>query len=247
MKLTEIEKLRYERQMMIKGWGEDGQRKLKQAKVFVAGAGGLGSSLLYYLTAAGIGTIRVCDFDRVELSNLNRQILHYAERIGMNKAESAKRTLQNINEHVHIEIVKEKIQKNNAKRLIGDSALIIDCLDNFDTRHVLNRIAVEMNKPYVHAGIEGFRGQVTFIHHPQTACLACFIPLKVKKVKFPVVGTTPGIMGTLQAMETIKYITGIGELLKNRLLVFDGLAMEFSFIKLTKNSRCPVCSKSFTL
>lgn len=243
MLLTSEEKIRYQRQMMIPHWDEEGQLKLKNSTVFIAGAGGLGSPLLYYLAVAGIGTLRVCDFDAVELSNLNRQILHSTSRIGMNKARSAQLSLGKANEHSTIEPIQEKIDKTNAAKLIGGADLIVDCLDNFDTRHILNRISVEMRIPLIHAGVEGFRGQITFLNPPHTPCLACFIPQKVKKEKFPIVGATAGILGTIQAMEAIKHLTGIGETLKNRLLLFDGTTMEFSAIKLTKNQKCSVCGK----
>lgn len=242
--LKDEEKIRYERQMMLPRWGVEGQLKLKKAKVFIAGAGGLGSPLLYYLAAAGIGTLRVCDFDGVELSNLNRQILHSSKRIGQNKAQSAQLTLGETNEFVKIEAITEKIEKNNVAGLIGDTDIIVDCLDNFDTRHLLNKISYEKRIPLVHAGVEGFRGQITFLHPPETPCLACFIPRKVKKEKFPIVGATPGVLGALQAMEVIKHLTGIGETLKNRLLLFDGMSMEFSSIRLSKNPKCVVCGKA---
>lgn len=237
------EKIRYQRQMMIPHWGDEGQHKLSSATVFVAGAGGLGSPLLYYLTVAGVGKLRVCDFDSIELSNLNRQILHSSRRIGMNKAESAKLTLCEANEHVEIETIYDKIEKTNAAKLVKDADIIVDCLDNFETRQVLNKVCVEKRIPLVHAGVEGFRGQITFLNPPETACLACFIPLKVKKEKFPIVGATPGVIGALQAMEVIKYLTGIGDTLKNRLLLFDGMTMEFSTIKLTQNPKCRICEK----
>ncbi len=241
--LSSEEKIRYQRQMMIPQWGEEGQLKLKKSTVFIAGAGGLGSPLLYYLAVAGIGKIQICDFDAVELSNLNRQILHTTARIGRNKAESAQETLTPMNENIRVEIIKDKITKKNASKIIKDADLIIDCLDNFDTRHILNRISVETGKAMIHAGVEGFRGQITFLNPPQTPCLACFIPLKIKKEKFPIVGATPGVLGALQAMEAIKYLTGIGETLKNRLLLFDGITMEFSTIKLAQNPTCSICGK----
>lgn len=241
MALSDREKKRYLRQMMIPNWGQEGQKKLKNATVFVAGAGGLGSAVLYYLTVAGIGTIRICDFDTVEISNLNRQIVHTSDRIGMNKALSAQVTLNHVNEHVKIETITEKITTQNARLLIENADIIIDCLDNFETRHALNKAAVENNKPFIHAGIEGFRGQITFLHPPHTPCLACFIPLKIRKQTFPVVGVTAGIIGTLEALEALKFLTGIGEILKNRLLLFDGFTMEFNFIALSKNPKCKIC------
>ena len=173
IELSGEEKQRYARQMIIPNWGEEAQRKLKASKVFISGAGGLGSPVSFNLAVAGIGLIRMCDFDSPELSNLNRQFLHDDSRIGMNKAESAKRTLSRLNPHVHIEAITEKIDDTNVDHLVGDSDLIMDCMDNFPTRFVLNASAVRKGIPLVHGSIWGFEARVTFLHVPETACLAC--------------------------------------------------------------------------
>ena len=239
--LNEREMMRYGRQLTIKDWGIDAQEKLKKATVFIAGAGGLGSPLLYYLAVAGVGRLRVCDFDTIELSNLNRQILHPTKNVGRLKAESAGETLAAANGDVWIDVVKEKITRKNAAGLVGDARLIIDCLDNFEARHLLNRVSVEKRIPMVHAGVAGFQGQITFLDPPATPCLACFIPSKVKKEPVPIFGATPGVMGSMEAVEAIKYLTGLGDNLRNRLLLFDGAAMTFSTIKLSRNPKCKVC------
>ena len=174
--LTNEERERYHRQMILSGWGEEGQKKIKQATVFIAGAGGLGSPVAIYLAAAGVGRLRISDFGKPELSNLNRQILHNEKDIGKNKAISAKETLTNINPRVEVENISDKIERENISQLVGDAQIIVDCMDNFPTRHILNEYAVKTGLPFVHAGVSGMSGQITFIHTPETPCLYCFIP-----------------------------------------------------------------------
>lgn len=234
---------RYIRQTMIDGWGREGQTKLKEAKVFVAGAGGLGSPVIMYLAAAGIGTIRVCDYGRPEISNLNRQILHTESDFKLNKAISAAASISRINPHVNVEPLTDKITAENAVELISDSDLIIDCLDNFETRHHLNEIAVQKGIPFIHAGIHGLSGQVTFFHSPGTSCLRCIFPGTVSKRIFPAIGATAAIIGSIQCLEAIKWIVGIGTLLKNRLLIFEGDTMNFHEIAIQKDPHCPLCGK----
>ncbi len=241
--IAEHELKRYQRQLQINGWGAASQERLKQARVFVAGAGGLGSPLLMYLAVAGVGTIHVCDFDRIEISNLNRQILHNDRKIGMPKADSAKAMLNELNPFTEIIPVKNTLTAKNAGSLVGNSDLIVDCLDNFKTRHILNRISVGRGIPMLHAGVSGLQGQITFLHPPETPCLSCFYPASPKKQVFPILGATAGVLGTLQAMEALKYLSGIGENLKNRLLFFDGQDMKFETIKISRNPRCAVCGK----
>jgi adenylyltransferase/sulfurtransferase len=241
VELSDQEKQRYARQMIIPNWGEETQRKLKASKVFIAGAGGLGSPVSFNLAVAGIGLIRICDFDSPELSNLNRQFLHDDSRIGVNKAESAKRTLSRLNPHVEIEAITEKIDDPSVDRLVGDSDVILDCMDNYPTRFVLNASAVRKGIPLIHGSIWGFEGRVTFIHSPETACLACIFKEAPPREVFPVLGATPGITGTIQAMEAIKYLAGVGSLLKNRLLCCDYLEMRFFEVKARRDPRCTVC------
>jgi len=241
VKLTEREIERYNRQMLIRDWGEEGQKKLRAATVFIAGAGGLGSPVSIYLAAAGIGRIRICDNGEPELSNLNRQILHAEKDIGKNKTFSAKETLCEINPHVEVVALPEKITAESIDRLAGGSDIIIDCLDNFPARHILNRYAVDKQLPFIHAGIYGLSGQLTFIHAPATPCLYCLFSGSPPPAVSPVAGVTPGVIGVLEATEAIKYLTGIGENLKGRLLIWDGEAMEFQTVAVQKDPDCPVC------
>lgn len=240
--LTADETNRYARQLGIPGWGEEAQELLRKARVFVAGAGGLGGPLLFYLASAGVGTIRVCDCDRVELSNLNRQILHHQDSIAAMKADSAYATLHRYNPSIAIHPLYDRITGANAETLIDDADVIVDCLDNFETRHVLNRAAVRRSLPLAHAGVAGFQGQITFIQPPDTPCLGCFLPLQGEKEKVPIVGATAGVLGSLLAAEVIKHLTGIGASLRNRILFWDGLGMRFDSIAIRKNPRCAVCA-----
>jgi adenylyltransferase/sulfurtransferase len=240
--LTQEEQQRYTRQMIIPKWGEDTQKRLKASKVFLAGAGGLGSPVSFNLAMAGIGVIRVCDFDSPELSNLNRQFLHDDSRIGMNKAESARLTLTRLNPHVHIEAIPEKIDETSVDRLVGDSDLILDCMDNYPTRFTLNAAAVRKGIPFVHGSIWGFEGRVSVFHAPETPCLACVFKEAPPREVFPVLGATPGITGTIQAMEAIKCLAGIGTLLKGRLLCCDYLEMRFFEVRIRRDPGCSVCS-----
>lgn len=241
IELSGEEKQRYARQMIIPSWGEETQRRLKAAKVFIAGAGGLGSPVSFNLAVAGIGRIRICDFDSPELSNLNRQFLHDDSRIGVNKAESAKRTLSRLNPHVQIDAIADKIDDMNVDRLVGDSDLILDCMDNYPTRFVLNASAVRMGIPLIHGSIWGFEARVTFLHVPETPCFACIFEAAPPKEVFPVLGATPGITGTIQAMEAIKYLASVGSLLKGRLLCCDYLEMRFYEVKVRRDPSCAIC------
>lgn len=243
--LTPYDLTRYKRQLAIDGWGEAGQLKLKSASVFIAGAGGLGSPVALYLAAAGVGRLVVCDSDAVELSNLNRQIMHADERIGENKAISAGRTLRTLNPSIEVVTLTEYLNAENVERLVGLPDIVVDCLDTFKTRHVLNAYCVRSGIPLVHAGIMGLMGQVTFIDSPATPCLACIIPVDqpAESGPTPVSGPVPGIIGSIQALEVLKHLTGIGETLRGRLLIMDGIDMRFDTIRIEKNPECPVCGK----
>ena len=230
---------KYVRQIML--FGEEGQEKLKKSKVFVAGAGGLGSPVSTYLAVAGVGKIIIADFDCVEKSNLNRQFLHHEKDIGKEKIKSAKEKLFSLNPEIEVETIKEKITDENADSIVPLCDLIIDALDNFDTRHVLNRLAVKRKIPLVHGAVSGYRGQVTTIIPGKTPCLYCIFPTSFKKEVFPVLGTTPGVIGTIQANEAIKFITGQGKLIENRLLLWDGLSCSFCDVNVNKTENCPVC------
>jgi adenylyltransferase/sulfurtransferase len=239
--LTAEDRERYHRHMMIAGWGEAGQEKVKSARAFVAGAGGLGSPTAMYLAVAGVGRLAICDCDSPELSNLNRQILHNDSRIGMNKAESAKLTLEQLNPSIGIEALTVRIEAGNVDELVGDADIIVDCMDNFPTRYVLNECAIRKGIPMVHASVWGLEGRLTFIQVPETPCLRCLFPSAPEPEVFPVLGATPGVIGCLEAIEALKYLTGIGEIMKGKLLVWDGTDMEFTTYPIAKDPACPVC------
>ncbi len=239
--LSEKEKKRYGRQMLISGWGEEGQLRLKESTVFVAGAGGLGSPVSIYLAAAGVGRIVLCDCDSPELSNLNRQILHSEARIGTNKAVSGKLALAEVNPEVEVVAITERIDAANVARLAEGARIVVDCMDNFETRFVLNQHAASARIPMMHGSVSGMEGRATFIACPETPCLRCVFPEGPAAEVFPVVGATPGIIGAVQAMETLKHLTGIGSTLKGRLLVLDGETMSFEEYRTVRLADCPVC------
>ncbi len=239
--LSQEELERYSRQIMISGFGEGGQAKLKKARVFIAGAGGLGSATATYLAAAGVGLIKIVDHDRVELSNLNRQILHHDEDIGKNKVDSAAKRLKSLNPGVKIEAIAETMTEANIAELVAGFDLIVDAMDNLPTRYLLNKTAIEKRIPFFHGAVNGFEGRAMTIIPGQTACLRCVYRGAIVEGTFPVVGVTPGIIGCMQATEVIKYIVGTGQLLSNRLLIYDGLNMKFTQFKVKRDPDCPHC------
>lgn len=238
--LNENELKRYKRQMEIPGWDISTQERLKNSTVFVAGAGGLGSPVLYYLAAAGIGHIKVCDRDKIELSNLNRQILYKTSDTGMFKAETASERAADLNDSVRVTFFNSEagMQMYNE---IRDCDIIVDCLDNFSSRHILNRISLETGIPMMHAGVSEYYAQMTFLQPGVTPCLACFIPEEINITPGGITGAMAGIAGSMQALEVIKYLTGSGDILKNRLLHIDGRSMEITSIAIRKNPECKVC------
>jgi molybdopterin-synthase adenylyltransferase len=239
--LTTDERQRYDRQIMLKEIGEEGQERLKRAKVLVAGAGGLGSPICLYLAAAGVGTIRLIDGDTVDLSNLNRQIVHGFGDIGRAKVHSARDKLGDLNPAVHIEALAVTITEDNIESLLETCDLIVDALDNLPTRYLLNQAAIRHQLPFFHGAVSGFEGRVMTVLPGQTACLRCMFRGPVPAEKFPVIGVTPGIIGLIQATEVIKYLVGAGDLLTNRLLRYDGLALRFTEFKVKKNPLCDHC------
>jgi molybdopterin/thiamine biosynthesis adenylyltransferase len=241
MMLSTGELQRYDRQIMLREIGEEGQEKLKGATIFVAGAGGLGSPVALYLAAAGVGTLRIVDRDIVDRSNLNRQVLHWENDIGREKVTSAREKLRRANPHVRVEGVCETISRENVLDLADGADGIVDAMDNVPTRHVLNWCAIEKNLPYFHGAVHGFSGRVMTILPGKSTCLRCMYRGPVPQEKFPVIGVTPGVIGSIQATEVIKYITGAGELLINRLLSFDGLLMRFTEFKVNRNPDCEHC------
>lgn len=237
--LTRRELSRYERQILIPEWTKSGQEKLKRAKVLVAGVGGLGSAVLIYLAVAGVGRIRIIDDDKVELSNLNRQVLHSDKDIGRNKVHSAKGKLKMLNPEIEVEAVKQTITADNVLGLVEDYP-IVDAMDNLPTRLLLNRAALRTKQPLFHGAVYSFEGRATTIIPGKTSCLRCLYQ-DVLPGKIPVVGVTPAVIGCIQATEVIKYLLGIGELLTDRLLLYDGLSMRFTEVKLKRDPNCPEC------
>jgi len=241
--LSEPEVIRYNRQMMVAGWGEEGQEKLKESTVFIAGMGGLGCPVSIYLAVAGVGHMRICDADRIELSNLNRQIHYSEEEVGRFKAESAEVRLRGTNPEIDIVSSTDLIDAENIGEIAGEADLVIDCLDNFETRYLLNGYCIEKGIPLVHGAVWGLSGQVTFLRPPATPCLQCIFPEPPPKSVFPVVGATPGLTGCLQAMEGLKYLTGVGRNVENRLLMFDGEEMDWRSFKVRRRPDCSVCGR----
>jgi molybdopterin-synthase adenylyltransferase len=245
--LTDKERQRYDRQIMLPGFGEAGQEKLKKAKVFLAGAGGLGSPAAYYLAAAGVGTIVIVDHDTVELSNLNRQILHWEENIGKTKADSAAQKLNGFNPNITIKTLSTTIDAASVHELVGDADVIVDAMDNLPTRYLLNLTAQQKGIPFVHGAVYGFEGRAMTVLPGKSACLNClYHGAEVPKAKFPVIGAAPGIIGCIQAAEAIKYIVGMGELLTGRLLNFDGMSMKFNEFKINRDPDCKHCGTGAT-
>jgi len=243
IKFSPEELNRYNRQIIYPDWGIEGQQKVKQATVFIAGAGGLGAPVSIYLAVAGVGRLRICDNGTVERSNLNRQILYTDEDIHQLKVVSAQKNLKKLNPHLEIECFSETISRDTIERLAGNADIIVDCLDNFETRYILNEYAVRKKLPLVHAGIEGLAGQLTFIHPPDTPCLRCIIPEAPTPKIFPVIGVTPGIIGCLEGNEVLKYLIGIGSNLKGFLLIWNGNDTDFYRIEVAKDPNCLVCGQ----
>lgn len=238
--LSERDQVRYDRQIMIEGFGEEGQRKLKSTTALIAGAGGLGSPAAIYLAVAGIGKLKIVDNDKVELSNLNRQILHWDEDVGRSKASVAEETVGKYNEDIEVEAIDKEITDGTIGELVDGCDLIVDCMDNYPTRYVLNRASLRNEIPFFHAAAYGMRGQVTTIIPGKTACLKCIVPTPPPPEKFPVLGATPGLLACIQAHEVIKYVVGKGDLLENEFLIVNE-GMDFDRVELQKNPECEAC------
>jgi molybdopterin-synthase adenylyltransferase len=237
--LSERERKRYQRQILL--FGEEGQERLKRARVFLAGAGGLGSPAATYLAVAGVGTITLVDHDRVELSNLNRQVLHWDTDVGRPKTESAVEKLRAMNPDSNIVALEETIDERNVNALTEGSGVIVDAMDNFPSRYLLNRAAIRHRIPFIHGAIRGFDGQAMTVLPGRTACLRCVFPSPPPTEEFPVIGVTAGVIGLVQATEVIKYLLGTGELLADRLLIWDGMRSTLEKIEVQRNPRCPDC------
>src|SRR4030043_1616915 len=241
MKFSGDELKRYHRQMLIDEWGEAAQEKPKKSKVVLGGGGGLCSPVAIYLAVAGIGHLKICDFDNLDLTNLNRQILHDHARIGINKAVSGKKTIERMNPDIKVTAIQKMIVAENVDDLIANSDIIVDCLDNFPTRYILNESAVRKGIPLVYGSIRGMDGMLSFVQSPETPCLRCLFPEAPPGEVFPVVGAASGVIGSLQALETIKYLTGIGTTIKGKLIVWDGGKTEFRTLNARKDPDCLTC------
>jgi len=237
--LTPNDMKRYDRQ--IKLLGEASQEALESARVFIAGAGGLGSPISIYLAAAGIGSITLVDNDIVELSNLNRQILHWEKDIGRYKVQSAEEKLSQINSDINIKALNATLTEDNISRLVNDADLIIDAMDNYPIRYLLNHTALSKKIPLLHGAINGFHGQATTVLPGRSACFRCIFRKAPPPSKFPVIGVTPGIIGLIQANEAIKYLTGVGDLLDSKLLLWDGLTSRTEILEVQRDPKCPEC------
>lgn len=247
MEFTEEQLVRYSRHIILPEVGGKGQKKISQAKILIVGAGGLGCPVGYYLTAAGVGTLALVDNDNVELSNLQRQIAHSVKTLGVNKAESAKRTFEALNPDVNVIAITQRIDSKNILDLIRDYDIVIDGTDNFPTRYLINDACVMLGKPLVSGAILRFEGQVTTILPGEGPCYRCLFEEPPPPGLVPscqeagVLGVLPGVIGALQATEALKLILGKGKVLKGELLIYDALKADFRKVKVPKNPDCPVC------
>jgi adenylyltransferase/sulfurtransferase len=253
MDFTEEQLKRYSRHIILPEVGGKGQKKISEAKVLMVGAGGLGCPVGYYLAAAGVGTIMVVDNDEVELSNLQRQIAHSVNTLGVNKAESAKKTFEALNPDVNVITIKERINSKNIIDLMKDADIVVDGTDNFPTRYLINDACVLLKKPLVSGAILRFEGQVTTIVPGEGPCYRCLFEEPPPAGLVPscqeagVLGVLPGVIGALQATEVLKIILGKGDLLMGKLLIYDALGVNFRKVKIPKNDDCPVCGKNPTI
>ena len=245
--------VRYSRHFLLPEVGEDGQAKLLQAKVLMVGAGGLGSPAAYYLAAAGVGTLGIIDNDVVDVSNLQRQILHANDRVGMPKVESAKKTLEALNPDVKVVPYQAKLTSENILEIIKDYDFVVDGCDNFPTRYLVNDACVLTKKPNVHGSIFQFEGQATVFYPGKGPCYRCLYPepppaeLAPSCAEAGVLGVLPGLIGVIEALEAIKLILDKGDSLIGRLLCFNTLTMEINTLKLRRDPNCPMCGDHPTI
>jgi sulfur-carrier protein adenylyltransferase/sulfurtransferase len=248
--LTHEQKQRYSRHLLMPEVGAEGQAKLLDAKVLLIGAGGLGSPAALYLAAAGVGTIGIVDFDVVDLSNLQRQVIHTTDRIGAKRVDSARIAIAALNPEVRVVAHEEMLTEANVARLIAGYDVILDGTDTFETRYTLNDAAVAAGIPVVHASVYRFEGQLTVFKPVDGPCYRCLYPTPPPPEMAPgcsvagVLGVVPGIMGMLQTNEALKLILGIGDPLVGRLVLFDALDASFTELRLRRDPACPVCSEA---
>ncbi len=246
--LSNDQRGRYSRHILLPEVGEEGQIRLLESKVLIVGAGGLGSPAALYLTAAGVGTIGIVDFDVVDATNLQRQILHNMDRVGQSKVESARETLAALNPDVKIVTYNERLSSENVLQIFSDYDVVVDGGDNFPTRYLVNDAALHLRIPVVHGSIFRFEGQVTVFEPYNGPCYRCQYPeppppeLAPSCAEAGVLGVLPGVIGSLQAMETLKILLGIGDTLSGRLLTYDGMNQEFRTLRVRRDPTCPACS-----
>ena len=247
MYFTEKQIERYSRHILLQEFGLEGLEKIRNGKVLVIGAGGLGAPALLYLAAAGVGTLGVIDNDTVDLTNLQRQIIHSTPDIGRPKALSAKEKINRLNPEVNVIAYHDFFSAGNASEIIKDYDFILDCTDNFSAKFLINDVCVSAQKPFSHGSVLRFEGQ-TLTYLPGNACYRCLFDAPPHEAELSsqvgVLGAVAGTLGTVQATEALKFLTGAGELLTNRLLSFDAKRMIFNTINVEKNKQCPVCGES---
>lgn len=253
MKFSEDQIFRYARHIILPEVGGKGQEKLLQAKVLLLGAGGLGSPVALYLAAAGIGNIGIIDFDVVDRSNLQRQIIHSTADVGRQKVESAKDKLQKLNPDVTVTAYNTRLDSTNSMEIFKDWDIIVDGCDNFPTRYLVNDTCVLLNKTNVHGSIFRFEGQITVFKSPEGPCYRCMYPEPPPPGMVPscqeagVLGVLPGVVGSLQAVEVVKQVLGIGEPLVGKLALYDALKAELRKLKVRKDPKCPICGDKRTI
>jgi adenylyltransferase/sulfurtransferase len=248
--MTDEQLLRYSRHILLPEIGVEGQQKLLSASALVIGAGGLGSPAALYLAAAGVGTLTLVDGDQVDLTNLQRQILHTTESLGKSKVESGREALARINPEVKVVPIQQRLRDEALDALVASSSVVLDCSDNFATRHAVNRACVRHRKPLVSGAAVRFDGQVSVfdLRDETGSCYHCLFPenAELEEVRCAMMGVfapLTGIIGTVQAAEALKLLAGVGETLNGRLMILDALAMQWRTIKLAKDPSCPVCAR----
>ena len=239
-----INSKRYQRNLEQDGITKEAQEKLFASRVLVMGAGGLGSGVIMNLAGLGVGQIKIIDGDILEESNLNRQIIHKYKNIGRAKVISAKDWVQEFNPDIKVELDKIRINELNYFNIIQGYDIIVDCFDSYESKYMLNEIALRHNKVLIHGGVQGFRGQVTTIVPTKTGCLSCVMqkPQTFKEEIYASISPVVNLISSLQAQEVLKVVTGVGEPLLNKILIFDGLKSEFKILNYAKNMACEVCS-----
>ncbi|HJZ41270.1 MAG TPA: molybdopterin-synthase adenylyltransferase MoeB [Bacteroidales bacterium] len=252
MDFTEQQIHRYSRHIILQNVGVEGQQKIMNGKVLIVGAGGLGSPTAYYLAAAGVGTLGIIDGDVVDTSNLQRQVIHFTSDVGKPKVVSAKEKLLQLNPDVNVITYHQLLTSENIIQIIKEYDFIVDGTDNFPVKFLINDACVLLGKPFSHGGILRFEGQ-TMTYTPGNACYRCVFAGPPPANAVPtcsqagVLGSIAGILGTIQATEALKFLMGVGELLTNRMLIFQALNMEFRTVKFKHNSSCPICGNNPTI